>query len=152
MSEREELAQWFHDTTLDCAHRGDIHECVLRARNLLESDWLAARDARIREEALKPVRALADEWEAVRSGVTSPGLYRAADELRAIADAIKADNDKAKRDDYAAVIDTPAQAQEACTTPGCNGDGRYSAPGRGHRDDCHYPLDTPAQADGTVEA
>lgn len=29
---------------------------------------------------------------------------------------------------------------DACTTPGCDGDGRYSAPGRGHRVGCHCPL------------
>jgi hypothetical protein len=26
-----------------------------------------------------------------------------------------------------------------CTTPQCNGDGRYASPGRGHRAECPYP-------------
>lgn len=32
------------------------------------------------------------------------------------------------------------QAEEACSTPGCPGDSRYAAPGRGHRTDCAYPF------------
>lgn len=37
---------------------------------------------------------------------------------------------------------------EACTTPGCSGDWRYAAPGRGHAEGCRYPLpaQTPASA------
>jgi len=40
---------------------------------------MAADESQAREATL---RALADEWDATRCGVTSPGLRRAADELR----------------------------------------------------------------------
>jgi hypothetical protein len=33
-----------------------------------------------------------------------------------------------------------AQPIEPCTTPGCPGDGRYGAPGRGHVEGCRFPL------------
>jgi hypothetical protein len=29
---------------------------------------------------------------------------------------------------------------EKCPTPGCDGDGRYASPGRGHRTGCGFPL------------
>jgi hypothetical protein len=38
-----DLTKWFHDTTMACAHRGDAHECALRAHNLLTFGPLAAR-------------------------------------------------------------------------------------------------------------
>lgn len=32
------------------------------------------------------------------------------------------------------------QAPGVCPTPGCDGDARYAAPGRGHRDGCTHPV------------
>lgn len=31
-----------------------------------------------------------------------------------------------------------------CQTEGCPGDGRYAAPGRGHREGCRWPLAVPS--------
>lgn len=33
------------------------------------------------------------------------------------------------------------QERYTCPTPGCGGDGRYPAPGRGHLAECRYPMD-----------
>lgn len=51
---------------------------------------------------LPTLDALAAEWERVRCGVMSPGLRRAAADLREVAQRIKADDDDADRNDYAA--------------------------------------------------
>lgn len=34
-----------------------------------------------------------------------------------------------------------------CPTIGCDGDSRYSAPGRGHRDGCRHPSPTPVPSE-----
>lgn len=48
-----------------------------------------------------------------------------------------------------AALSAPVQVAEwACTTPGCDGDGRYSAPGRGHRDDCRWPVQAAEEVGG----
>lgn len=51
-----------------------------------------------------------------------------------------------KVDDIRALIAThpaPTADEWTCTTPGCDGDGRYASPGRGHIDGCRYPLPAP---------
>jgi len=35
---------------------------------------------------------------------------------------------------------------DRCATPGCPGDGRYSAPGRGHVEGCRHPVPPPGPA------
>jgi len=37
-----------------------------------------------------------------------------------------------------------------CSTPGCNGDGRYAAPGRGHIETCHYPIVPTPTSDAVI--
>lgn len=54
------------------------------------------------DDAVGRIEALADEWERVRDGVLSPGLRKAASELRAVGLAIKADNEAVDRQDYRA--------------------------------------------------
>jgi len=34
----------------------------------------------------------------------------------------------------------PARRSIPCSTEGCDGDGRYAAPGRGHAEGCTHPL------------
>lgn len=75
MSEREELAEWDaladwfwqHEHGHVCSNNPGGHlcgrQCVTGA--LLRSPWLRDLLDRTRAEALVPVLALADEWEAV---------------------------------------------------------------------------------------
>jgi hypothetical protein len=49
-------------------------EAEAAARAVLASPWLAAHDERVRAEALRPVLALADEWE--RQGATVDSAAR----------------------------------------------------------------------------
>jgi hypothetical protein len=74
---------------------GDSLETVVQAA--LASDWLAAHDAQVRAEALAPIEALAEEWEAdgrttsAKGGQFAAGygagLYGAANDLRAAREA-----------------------------------------------------------------
>jgi len=38
-----------------------------------------------------------------------------------------------------------------CETPGCNGDGRYAAPGKGHLPGCRYPFETDPKPPELIE-
>lgn len=79
-----------------------------------------------RDAVVAAVAALADEADKVPSGLIH------ADTLRA-------------------VLSAPAAA-ETCPTPGCDGDVRYAAPGRGHIEGCHHPLSDPAAASAAHDA
>lgn len=74
----EKAVDWFHETTLECAHRGDIRECVLRARDLLRSDWFAAVADDISAQTL---RDAADAYPTFTRDMVSRGSVR--DWLRA---------------------------------------------------------------------
>jgi hypothetical protein len=82
MSEREDDIETLHREINSAYGTDPIH--WLAAKKVVESDWLAARDARIREEALGPVRALRAEI-AMRDAK----LLEAAQEMDAAAEELR---------------------------------------------------------------
>lgn len=112
--------------------------------------------------ALDDARALLLQVRAyVAMGGDVPPIIR--DALEALADLI-AEHERTVTTEYHDSIVAEAQRQIhelegqierltapptkwSCSTPGCPGDGRYAAPGRGHLGECRFPLTAPPTAD-----
>jgi hypothetical protein len=93
---------------------------------------VADEAARIGDEALVAlgaVAALADEWRGNGWHITSEHISRLDAVLAPVSGAV----------------------ESVCGTAGCEGDARYSAPGRGHRDGCTWPVSGAVAKPGAVE-
>ena len=84
---------------------------IKRAQNILASDWLAARDARIREDALGAVKP--DLYYAFEEGVAAERANRQRIEMYRHWSSTSSEPPPATPPNpYRAVIDTPAQADQ----------------------------------------
>lgn len=126
----------------DCVDVGCCHDCVPSSVNV-PRELVEAAKHRYKGPNDTDASMLREAAKRIEGGYEAGGSNTKATVARVLKS-------------VAALLDAAERSDEGeftnCTTPGCDGDARYAAPGRRHITGCTYPFPAPVPVSDEAEA